>query len=49
MRVAENRKPEGLELVGEGGEEGERRDEEVEEEEPQRTAVGVGYQTASHC
>ena len=23
--------------------------EEVEEEEPQRTAVGVGYQTASHC
>ena len=46
--VTEKQKPEGCELVVEGGEEGKRRAEQAVTEEPQYTRVGLGYQTARH-
>ena len=39
-------KPEGCELLIEGGEEGERRAKQGEGEEPQQATVGLGYQAA---
>ena len=47
MRV-EKRKPEGRELVVEGGEKVERRAKEVEGEEPQGMTVDLGYQTSRY-
>ena len=46
MRMAETWKPEGRELMVEGGEKGEWRAKNVEGEKPQWTAVGLGNRTA---
>ena len=46
--MATKRKAERPEIVVEGGEEGERRAEEAEGENPQREAGGIGYQMVRH-